>query len=103
MATENILMAAVTAGGDRQQLHEAIRRHSQEAARRVKMEGERNDLLERLKADPLFAKVDIDAELNPLGFVGRAPEQVDEFLENYIEPLLEANRDLIGAEAAIDV
>jgi len=103
MATENILMAAVTAGGDRQHLHEAIRRHSQEAARRVKMDGERNDLLERLKADPLFAKVDIDAELNPLGFVGRAPEQVDEFLENYIEPLLEANRDLIGTEARIEV
>jgi len=103
MATENILMAGVTAGGDRQQLHEAIRRHSQEAARCVKIEGRENDLLARLKADPLFAKVDIEAELDPRRFIGRAPEQVDEFLENYIQPLLEANRDLIGTEANIEV
>ena len=72
MATENILMAAVKAGGDRQALHERIRRHSQEAARQVKMEGGANDLLDRLKADAAFAKVDIDAELDPSRFVGRA-------------------------------
>jgi adenylosuccinate lyase len=103
MATENILMAGVAAGGDRQRLHEAIRRHSQDAARRVKAQGAPNDLLERLKADPLFAKVDIDAELRAERFVGRAPQQVEQFLDTCIAPLLEANRDLIGTEAEIDV
>jgi adenylosuccinate lyase len=103
MATENILMAAVKAGGDRQTLHEAIRRHSQEAARRIKMEGKANDLLARLKADPAFAKVDIEAELDPKRFIGRAPEQVDEFLADHVRPVLEANKDLLGAEADIDI
>ena len=103
MATENILMAAVKAGGDRQTLHEAIRRHSQAAARRVKMEGGANDLLQRLKADPAFARVDIDTAMAPAAFIGRAPEQVDEFLADYVQPLLEANRDLIGTEAEIEV
>ncbi len=103
MATENILMAAVKAGGDRQALHEKIRRHSQEAARQVKVEGGANDLLDRLKADKAFAKVDIDAELDPSRFIGRAPEQVDEFLAQHVRPILEANADLIGAEAEIDV
>jgi adenylosuccinate lyase len=103
MATENILMAAVKAGGDRQALHERIRVHSHEAARQVKVEGGKNDLLDRLKEDPAFAKVDIDAELEPSRFIGRAPEQVDEFLAQYIRPILEANADLIGAEANIAV
>jgi len=103
MATENILMAAVKAGGDRQALHEKIRRHSQEAARRVKADGGTNDLLARLKGDPAFAKVDIDGELRPERFFGRAPEQVDEFLASEVRPVLEANRGLIGAEADINV
>ena len=103
MATENILMAAVQAGGDRQALHESIRRHSQDAARVVKMEGKANDLLARLKSDPVFAAVDIDAELQPSRFIGRAPEQVDEFLEAYVQPILEANKDLIGARADVNV
>ena len=103
MATENILMAAVKAGGDRQALHESIRRHSHEAARRIKAEGGTNDLLARLKADPAFAKVDIDAEMDPARFIGRAPQQVDEFLAATIRPILEANRDLLGTEADIDV
>jgi adenylosuccinate lyase len=103
MATENILMAAVKAGGDRQALHEKIRRHSQDAARQVKAEGLANDLLARLKADPAFAKVDIDAELEASRFVGRAPEQVYEFLVTTVQPILEAHRDLIGTEAGIDV
>jgi adenylosuccinate lyase len=103
MATENILMAAVKAGGDRQDLHERIRRHSQDAARKVKMEGGRNDLLDRLKADAAFTWVDIAAELDPARFVGRAPQQVDEFLAGYITPVLDANRARIGTEAAIDV
>jgi adenylosuccinate lyase len=103
MATENILMAAVRAGGDRQALHEKIRCHSHAAARQVKVEGGTNDLLARLKADPSFAKVDIDAELRPERFIGRAPKQVDEFLAATVRPILEANRALVGAEADIDV
>jgi adenylosuccinate lyase len=103
MATENILMAAVRSGGDRQTLHEAIRRHSQEAARQVKMEGEANDLLARLKSDPLFAKVDIDAEMEPSRFIGLAPEQVDELLEVHVQPLLAAHRDLVGTKAELKV
>ena len=87
MATENILMAAVEAGGDRQDLHERIRVHSQAAAARVKQEGGENDLLDRLKADPAFAKVDITSELDPSRFVGRAPEQVTEFLETQVSPI----------------
>jgi adenylosuccinate lyase len=103
MATENIMMAAVKVGGDRQVLHEKIRRHSHEAARQVKAEGGVNDLIERLKGDPAFAKVDIDAELQPSRFIGRAPEQVDEFLAQYIRPILEANADLVTTEADIEV
>ena len=87
MATENILMAAVAAGGDRQDLHERIRRHSQAAAAVVKEQGGRNDLLDRLAADPAFARVDLAAVLQPRQFVGRAPEQVDEFLSTVIEPI----------------
>ena len=89
MATENILMAAVRAGGNRQELHEAIRSHSMEAGRRVKAEGAENDLLERLAADPLFAKVapKFHEILAPSSFVGRAPQQVDDFLENVFEPI----------------
>jgi len=103
MATENILMAGVQTGGDRQTLHEAIRRHSHDAARRVRMEGGTNDLLSRLRADPAFAKVDIDAELDPARFIGRAPEQVDEFLAAHVRPLLDAHRDLLGARAEVNV
>ncbi len=88
MATENLLMAAVAAGGDRQQLHERIRLHSQAAAALVKQEGQANDLLERLAADPAFAGVDMAAMLDPANFVGRAPEQVDEFLEGVVRPTL---------------
>jgi adenylosuccinate lyase len=87
MATENILMAAVAKGGERQELHERIRRHSQAAAARVKEEGAGNDLLERLAADEAFAGVDLEAELNPSKFVGRAPQQVDEFLDAVVQPI----------------
>ncbi|MGV3486065.1 MAG: adenylosuccinate lyase [Planctomycetaceae bacterium] len=87
MATESILMAAVSAGGDRQTLHESIRLHSQAAALRVKAEGEDNDLLSRLKADHDYDAIDIDALSDPARFVGRAPEQVDDFIEEYIEPI----------------
>ncbi|HEX4142148.1 MAG TPA: adenylosuccinate lyase [Pirellulales bacterium] len=87
MASENLLMAAVAAGGDRQQLHELIRRHSQAAGAAVKQEGRPNDLLERLAADPAFAQVDVAGALDPASFVGRAPEQVDEFLAAVVAPI----------------
>ena len=93
MATENILMDAVKAGGDRQELHERIRENSQEAARRVKVEGGDNDLLERLRLDPAFAAIRdrLDDALDPHRFVGRAPEQVTEFLASEVTPILAAN------------
>ena len=87
MATEEILMAGVRAGGDRQDLHERIRVHSQEAARQVKEQGRANDLLSRLQSDAAFATVDLTGTLDASRFVGRAPEQVDVFLENIIEPI----------------
>jgi adenylosuccinate lyase len=87
MATEEILMAAVQAGGDRQDLHERIRVHSQAAAREVKEHGRANDLLQRLKTDPAFAKVDLSGALDARRFIGRAPEQVDRFLETVIDPI----------------
>ena len=87
MATENILMAAVAAGGDRQELHERIRRHSHAAAAAVKNDGKPNDLLARLRADPAFSAVDFSAELDPRRFIGRAPEQVDEFVAEHVEPI----------------
>ncbi len=87
MATESILMAGVGAGGDRQDLHERIRVHSQAAARQVKESGEANDLLSRLAADPAFSKVDLSATLDPARFVGRAPEQVDAFVRDVVGPI----------------
>lgn len=98
MATENILMAAVKRGGDRQELHEAIREHSMEAARLVKGEGKENDLLERIRKDERFASVaaELDGMLDPRGFVGRAPEQVREFIEEEVDPILE--RDAVFME-----
>jgi adenylosuccinate lyase len=88
MATENILMAAVAAGGDRQDLHERIRRHSQAAAAVVKEQGGKNDLLERLAGDAAFARLDLAAVLDPRQFIGRAPQQVDEFLAEVVAPIL---------------
>jgi adenylosuccinate lyase len=88
MATESIMMAGVAAGGDRQELHELIRQHSQAAALQVKQEGASNDLMQRLAADPAFANASLDAALDPLAFVGRSPEQVDEFIAEIVQPLL---------------
>lgn len=87
MATEEILMAGVRAGGDRQELHEAIRRHSLAAAEQVKLHGKPNDLIERLRGDPLFAGVNLDDVLEPSRFVGRAPRQVERFIAEVIEPI----------------
>jgi len=80
-------MAAVSAGGDRQTLHELIRQHSQDAALVVKQQGLSNDLLGRLKADSAFEQVDIDRLVEPSQFVGRAPEQVDQFVASVIQPI----------------
>lgn len=87
MITENVLMEAVKAGGDRQELHELIRQHSQAAGAVVKQEGKPNDLLDRLRQDKAFATVNLDEVANPSQLVGRAPEQVDEFLAEVVEPV----------------
>ncbi|MDA8745535.1 adenylosuccinate lyase [Rubripirellula amarantea] len=97
MVTENILMQAVTAGGDRQELHELIRQHSQDAAAQVKQEGKPNDLLDRLKTDKAFAKVDMALAVDAQSLVGCAPEQVDAFLAEEVEPL--RVRYGVGADA----
>ena len=101
MATENLLMAAVAAGGDRQEVHEAIRRHSHAVTAALKAGAARNDLLDRLKADPLLAGVDFDAVLAGGPFVGRAPEQVDEFLAEEVEPIRRRYAAL-GQQAEVD-
>jgi adenylosuccinate lyase len=101
MATEEILMRAVAAGGDRQELHENIRTHAHAAARRIKEEGAENDMLERLAADPAFAAVkdEMRGMLEPSRFVGRSPEQVDAFVAEHVEPVLEQHRDALETEA----
>jgi len=103
MATENILMAAVTAGGDRQELHERIRRHSQAAAEQVKTRGRANDLIERLRKDDAFAGLDFDKLLDPATFIGRAPQQVDEFIESEIAPLRKQYAGLLGQRSELNV
>ncbi len=103
MLTEDILMAATAAGGDRQELHEAIRRHSHAATARLKAGAADNDLLERLKGDAAFAEVDfarVEAEGYP---VGRAAEQVDEFIAQEVEPIRARYRHLPGQSAQVDV
>ena len=105
MATENIMMSAVKKGGDRQVLHEQLRVHSQAAARVVKEEGGENDLIDRIVADPLFnlKKEEIVAILDPENFTGRAPSQVTEFLNECVNPVLEANKDILGEHAELNV
>ena len=87
MATEEILMAAVAAGGDRQEVHELIRRHSLAAAEQVKLHGRPNDLIQRLKGDPAFRNVNLGKLLAPSSFVGRAPEQVEIFVKTFVSPI----------------
>lgn len=86
MASENIMMAAVQKGADRQEAHEVIRRHSQAAAQRVKAEGGDNDLLDRLRSEKMFAGVDLNAVLDPAAYIGLAPQQVDAFIRDIVEP-----------------
>ncbi|OXU13978.1 Adenylosuccinate lyase [Sedimentisphaera salicampi] len=103
MASENILMAGVKAGGNRQQLHEKIRVYSQQAAERVKNEGGNNDLLERLKADEGFKDINLDEVLEPSLYIGRCPEQVDELIEKAVEPVRKANKDSLKGSAELKV
>jgi adenylosuccinate lyase len=102
MATENVLMAAVAAGGDRQELHELIRQHSQSAAAVVKQQGGENDLIARLKADKAFAAVDIDAAIDPAKLTGRSAQQVDEFLAEVAAPIRKRYSDaMLQAELRV--
>lgn len=105
MATENILMDAVKAGGDRQELHERIRELSMEAGKTVKEEGKPNDLLDRIAADPAFniSKEALQKVMKPENYIGRSAEQTLEFLDGVIKPVLSANRDVLGVEAEINV
>ena len=105
MATENIMMDAVKAGGDRQELHERIRELSMEAGRNVKVEGKENNLLELIAADSAFnlSLEDLQKTMDPAKYVGRSKEQVDAFLEKVIRPILEANKELLGVKAVINV
>jgi adenylosuccinate lyase len=100
MATEDLLMEAVERGGDRQDLHERIRQHSQAAAAVVKNEGGENDLWERLSGDPAFAGIDMNAALEPSAFIGRSPEQVDEFIAEQIDPVRGRYEDILYATDA---
>jgi adenylosuccinate lyase len=100
MATENIIMEGVKHGGDRQDLHEKIRVLSMQAGATVKEEGKPNDLMERIVADGSFGikEEDIPQILNPELYIGRAPHQVENFLDEEVKPVLDANRDLIDGE-----
>lgn len=105
MATENIIMESVKRGADRQQMHELIRKHSMDAGRIVKMEGGQNDLLDRLANDeniPL-SKEEILKIVNPVDFIGRAPQQVEEFINDEVNPILDQYRDLLGVNVEIKV
>jgi adenylosuccinate lyase len=103
MATENILMAAVKAGGNRQDLHERIRLHSQAAAAQVKNFGQPNDLIDRLKSDMAFSKVNFEKVLNPKNYVGRAPKQVDEFIKGVVEPIRRRYRNELSRKVDLHV
>ena len=105
MATENIMMDAVKAGGDRQELHERIRELSMEAGRNVKVEGKDNNLLELIAADPAFNLTldELKKTMDPTKYTGRASVQVDQYLTRVIRPLLEENKGILGVKAEINV
>ena len=105
MATENIMMDAVKAGGDRQELHERIRELSMEAGKTVKVEGKDNNLLELIAADPAFNLTleELEKTMDPAKYTGRAAVQVDAFLKNVIQPMLDENKELLGMTAEINV
>ena len=105
MATENIMMDAVKAGGDRQELHERIRQLSMEAGRTVKEEGKDNDLLERIAGDSTFhlSLEELEERMNPAAYTGRASIQTETYIRDVINPLLEEHQDLLGVTAEICV
>lgn len=105
MATENIMMDAVKRGGNRQELHERIRIHSMEAAKVVKEQGGENDLLARIAADPVFGVTlsELQDILQPAKYVGRAPRQTEEFLQETVAPVLEKYSGIKGETAEINV
>ncbi len=105
MATENIMMDAVKAGGDRQELHELVRQHSMAAGRVVKEEGKPNDLIERISNDPKFglSKEEIESHMQPINYVGRSIQQTEEFFSDYIDPILEEHQNELGLAAQINV
>ena len=103
MATENIMMSAVKRGGNRQELHEQIRMHSMAAGKRIKEEGLENDLIDRIAADPMFGltREEIMSELDPQRYIGRSPEQVDDFLQNEVYPRI--NKYLDGSDVTVEI
>ncbi len=105
MATENIMMDAVKAGGDRQELHEKIRQLSMEAGKTVKEEGKDNNLLELIAADPSFHLTlsDLEASMQPERYVGRSPKQTEDYINEVVKPILDENRELLGLTAEIKV
>ena len=105
MATENIMMQAVKKGGDRQELHERLRQHSIAAGKVVKEEGGKNDLIERVLADPAFGLTEEEVRqlLQPEDFIGRAPKQVEEYLAEVVRPVLARNQELLGETAQLSV
>jgi adenylosuccinate lyase len=105
MATENIMMNAVKKGGDRQELHEKLRAHSIAAGKAVKEEGLENDLIDRIVADPAFmiTREEVDEILKPEKFIGRSSEQVDEFIQNCVKPILDANADILNEKGELTV
>lgn len=103
MATENLMMAAVQKGHDRQDVHERIRTHSQEAGARIKGQGAPNDLLDRLRKDDAFAGIDIDAVIDPSQYVGRSPEQVEAFVNDQVEPIRRAYPKALGQARDVHV
>ena len=105
MATENIMMDAVKAGGDRQELHEKIRQLSMEAGKNVKVLGEDNNLFDLIAEDPAFplGKEELQACLDPMKYVGRAPQQVEDYLNECVNPMLEENADILGWKSEINV
>ena len=96
-------MAAVKAGGNRQKLHEKIRQHSHAAAEQVKQLGRHNDLIDRLKADPAFKKVDFKKVLDPKTYVGRAPQQVDEFIKETVTSVRRKYRKQLNRKVTLKV
>ncbi len=103
MATENILMAAVKAGGNRQELHQILKLHSHAAAAQVKKFGKPNDLISRLKVDIAFRNINFEKVLNPKSYVGRAPQQVDEFLKDVVTPIRRKYRKELNRKVTLEV